>query len=408
MVYQKIAVKVFMLFFLLFFISTQAWALIDMPDMFNFDFRFNNPGARANAMGGAFIGLADDATAAYANPAGLTILTKPEISIEYKYGEHEEYFYAPVVGGDTTYFDYNVQGVSFLSFVYPANKATFTIYRHELINIESDYTHRYLPFSVWEKAKNHLNVTTYGLAMGLKFTNSFSAGLSVGFSQLDWCYLRQEFTNPSLSQPAFSTHTIDSEDVADQFSVSLMWNPFGEFNIGLIYRYGPTFETLYKWEYDSNLDGIYDQTYNTPNTLNIPDVYGFGMSYRFLSSLTVAADLNYVKYSDILDNFSTGYGTQTSNFEVDDGFEIHTGFEYVFTTTDIPFAVRGGYYYRPKHRIYYTGPTAVNPLLREKGEDEHIFSLGFGAVFENIQVDVAGSWGDYISEYTLSFVYRFE
>lgn len=99
MVYQKIAVKVFMPFFLLFFISTQAWALIDMPDMFNFDFRFNNPGARANAMGGAFIGLADDATAAYANPAGLTILTKPEISIEYKYGEHEEYFYAPVVGG---------------------------------------------------------------------------------------------------------------------------------------------------------------------------------------------------------------------------------------------------------------------------------------------------------------------
>ena len=33
-------------------------------------------------MGGAFLGLADDASAAEANPAGLTILRKPEVSVE--------------------------------------------------------------------------------------------------------------------------------------------------------------------------------------------------------------------------------------------------------------------------------------------------------------------------------------
>lgn len=59
---------------------------------FNLNFRFNNPGARANGMGGAFIGLADDATAAYTNPAGLTILTEPEVSIEYKIGEYDNTF----------------------------------------------------------------------------------------------------------------------------------------------------------------------------------------------------------------------------------------------------------------------------------------------------------------------------
>ena len=35
-------------------------------------FSFAPPGARSMALGGAFLGLADDATAAYANPAGLT------------------------------------------------------------------------------------------------------------------------------------------------------------------------------------------------------------------------------------------------------------------------------------------------------------------------------------------------
>ncbi|MBW1856357.1 MAG: hypothetical protein JRJ00_17135, partial [Deltaproteobacteria bacterium] len=42
-------------------------------------------GARAVGMGGAFIAVADDATAASWNPAGLTQLKKPEISFAYSY-----------------------------------------------------------------------------------------------------------------------------------------------------------------------------------------------------------------------------------------------------------------------------------------------------------------------------------
>ena len=33
-------------------------------------------------MGGAFVGVADDATAAFNNPAGLTVLNRPEVSAE--------------------------------------------------------------------------------------------------------------------------------------------------------------------------------------------------------------------------------------------------------------------------------------------------------------------------------------
>ena len=42
-------------------------------------------GARAVGMGGAFIGVADDATAASWNPAGLIQLEKPELSIVGEY-----------------------------------------------------------------------------------------------------------------------------------------------------------------------------------------------------------------------------------------------------------------------------------------------------------------------------------
>src|SRR5881394_4680018 len=54
----------------------------DIESLAGLQFNFGNPGARSLGMGGAFLGLADDASAAEANPAGLTILRKPEISVE--------------------------------------------------------------------------------------------------------------------------------------------------------------------------------------------------------------------------------------------------------------------------------------------------------------------------------------
>src|SRR3954454_4961070 len=55
---------------------------VDIEALSGLQFNFGNPGARSLGMGGAFLGLADDASAAEANPAGLTILRKPEVSLE--------------------------------------------------------------------------------------------------------------------------------------------------------------------------------------------------------------------------------------------------------------------------------------------------------------------------------------
>ena len=46
---------------------TVAQTAIQIPLQFD----FVNPGAKSLALGGAFTGLADDATAGFANPAGL-------------------------------------------------------------------------------------------------------------------------------------------------------------------------------------------------------------------------------------------------------------------------------------------------------------------------------------------------
>ncbi|MCJ7755499.1 MAG: hypothetical protein MUP13_13120, partial [Thermoanaerobaculales bacterium] len=50
-----------------------------------FEFSFSNPGARSLGLGGAFAALADDATAAFANPAGLVQLVSIEVSAELRH-----------------------------------------------------------------------------------------------------------------------------------------------------------------------------------------------------------------------------------------------------------------------------------------------------------------------------------
>src|SRR6188508_21365 len=64
----------------------------DIESLSGLQFNFGNPGARSLGMGGAFIGLADDASATEANPAGLTILRKTEFSVELRNYEEQQIF----------------------------------------------------------------------------------------------------------------------------------------------------------------------------------------------------------------------------------------------------------------------------------------------------------------------------
>src|SRR6185369_14434846 len=66
-------------------VSSPLFAITDEEIFRALTLNLTTPGARAIGMGGAFIGRADDATACETNPAGLTILSRPEISFEYRH-----------------------------------------------------------------------------------------------------------------------------------------------------------------------------------------------------------------------------------------------------------------------------------------------------------------------------------
>lgn len=403
--------------------ASNAQALIASPDVFGLDFRFNNPGARANAMGGAFISLADDATAAYTNPAGLTVLTKPEVSVEYKAGD-----YTTRVGdalGNTDY-EKSASGLSFLSYAYPAKNTTVTIFRHQLMNTKADFTWHDISRNDGSSEQSIYSVdsqvNTLGIGLGTKLGEQLSLGLAVGLAQLDYFSTGIRYslggTNPG---PNGKTKT-ESTDNAEQYTVSLLWNVAGELNLGMVYRQGPKFrlKDSTEWRFDPTADGGRGawQEMGTwaDGEFKVPDVYGLGLSYRFEPNLTVALDANYVEYSDLIDEFISNEGddfqaTQMEGFSLDDEIEVRLGIEYVLDVAGSPLALRAGYYYRPDHRVYFTGDLTQFPSGQniQKGDDDHIGSLGVGfLVSPALQVDLAASVGDMATEGFVSMVYRFE
>ncbi|HYR28505.1 MAG TPA: hypothetical protein VEU30_08570, partial [Thermoanaerobaculia bacterium] len=113
---------------------------VDIEALSGLQFNFGNPGARSLGMGGAFLGLADDASAIEANPAGLTILRKPEISIEGRNYQEQQTFttsgtFPDLVRTPFTYYSDRAQ-VSFASVVIPIKNFTVGAYYHEPLNTE--------------------------------------------------------------------------------------------------------------------------------------------------------------------------------------------------------------------------------------------------------------------------------
>ncbi len=386
--------------------SAQAM-VVSGPDILP-DFQFNNPGARSNAMGGAFIGVADDATAAFANPAGLTILTRAESSIEFKNSLHTSQIY--LENGQKYEFDHASFGTSFIGYAAPKGKNAIALYRHELVNLSEKVDKiSYTPNITTRLVNSELDIKaiTYGAAFAAKLLNSLSAGFSVGFTSMDYYYL-SDYT-VATNQSSFGTNSrVNSTASAENYTASILYSPAGFLNIGAVYRYGPEFDTTY---IDSSGNEV-------KNVINVPDIYGLGISLRIGSDLTIACDVNRVMYSDLVDDFyffdSTLVGTKNpwvrngSQFQVNDTTEVHVGFEYILDLAGTPVALRGGYFNKPDHTIHYTETRLTYLTKFRQGDDDNIYSAGIGTVIgENGQIDLAASIGDQVEEYVLSMVYRF-
>ncbi len=392
----------------------------DIESLAGLQFNFGNPGARALGMGGAFLGLADDASAAEANPAGLTILRKPEITIEARHYLEQQILTTSGTYPDLerTGFGHNSQNVqvAFASAVYPIkNKFTIGGYYHEpLRNSGGGYVVRLYDPLTGQVQKDvptfHFPRDNSGLISReecnrlRKEMNDIGACVEWGvvpfISALDveqrtWGVAAAWQVRPSLSigatvryqtfkEGAFASRLEDlggiyrisqvfvqatarrtesgglelREESDLTFGVGFKWLATDKISLGGVYKIGPKFKAPI-FASDATTNYLFETQADT--TFHIPDSAGLGVSLRPIPALTINVDAIHVTYSNLVDGFYASNRTIRevgAPFEADDVTELHIGGEYFFSTK-IPVAIRAGFWRDPAHSITYRGPLSV-------------------------------------------------
>ena len=380
--------------------STAAVAQnVDLESLTGIRFNFANPGARSLGMGGAFLALADDSSAAEANPAGLTGLTKRTVSVELRSHQTTQQLPATTFSlADLGSVPYSTQthrtnDVTFASVIVPVGNLTFAGYYHEPLvqrNAFSYQTNDQLTFYgkltptatptfvtgnqciaiVTTPGRGNdcaaifvapyqgnldINVRTYGVATGIKFGN-LSIGGAARYEKLSESTL---VSRAGLDTGAAGvgvigglTRTQESRDHDLTFSLGLQWlGADDRWGVGGVYKQGPKFSTTVT----SVVSG------GTPSAINadfhVPNVLGGGVFVRPIAPLTLTFDAVNVKYSNQADAFhSFTLANGNTLFASRNATELHVGGEWAIRHIGNAFYIRAGAWRDPAHGIFYNGP----------------------------------------------------
>ena len=438
----------------------------DIESLSGLQFNFANPGARALGMGGAFLGLADDASAVEANPAGLTILRRPEISLEVRnYMESQVMTTSGVYPNlNRTAFNHHSERaqIAFASAVYPIGRFTVGAYFHEplrnvgegavvpsedqfgrLIDVPSFHLPRGgTPVSAEEcenirqQQNDFFACVEWGLnpfvssidiqqrTWGLSGAWQVHPKLSVGATARYQTFREEALTlrvTPDLQTAQVTlqaTATVDEEgfyhpkeenDIT--FAAGLKWTPTEMLSFGASYKQGPRFAAPVFYG-DLQTGFALSEVWQTE--FHMPDVAGVGVSFRPIPVLTVNFDAVHITYSNLVDDFfsfSESVREAGAPYEMDDVTELRLGAEYAFTTR-VPFLLRAGVWQDPAHSMVYRGPLdsidrVAEAILYPEGEDQLHLTIGGGFAWPRFQIDFAYDTSEYYKVGSISAVTRF-
>lgn len=422
------------------------------------DFDFSQPGARSKGIGSAFVGAADDATAAVTNPAGLVQLPEMQISLEGRTMVKKSF---DVDWGAAKTGSINNEDETELSFVcfamplklykdFPINIA---VYYSKLASMENKIqlpSFAFLPTG----ALNELPKMDYQEYSAQKELDIYEAGLSFGTGFLDGklmvgggvsaLHLDIEgnyFSSGAIEiveAPIQEKFSIDDNDIRPSFRGGILFSPINKLTLGASVRVMPRMR--YETKYDTIITGYskkggsfnfeYDENLEKEQSLSIPDNYSLGLSYRITDKWTFFAEGRYIKYSDLMNDFDSTWrsafdfgGTDEGRYDIDDVIEPHVGTEYVFMLKDsTPLAFRLGSYYEPAHGLEFDASSldtkvvdsveAANAMenLLDGGDDIWHFTVGLGTVIKNkYQIDAAADFTEGATKNTfiLSTAYIF-
>ena len=381
-------------------------------------------GARALGMGGAFIGVADDATAASWNPAGLIQLETPEVSIVGAYNRRTEdttYDAFPKASGPQTVSTYEL---NYLSGAYP-----FTALNRNMIvslnvqhlydfNKDVSYSYSFVdtvgpPLSLQDNVKWDQDGAFRPIspAYAVQIVPSLSFGLTLNFwdngvydnywkskyrSNGSGTFVGFPFNVQTRIDERYETDglQIDSFEPSNweniNFNLGLMWNITNKVTLGAVFK--SPFEARLRHDFDFESTVVFPTNpgSNSQNVIrrretvrvDFPMSYGIGLAARLSDALTLDLDVLRTHWSDYVlidaqgNKINPITGKLQRDSDIDDTTQVRFGGEYLIIGKTVVIPLRAGIFYDPE-------PAERNP------DDFWGFSLGSGIAYKRYAFDLA-------------------
>jgi hypothetical protein len=266
-------------------------------------------GARAFGMGGAFLARADDATAASWNPAGLSYLRAPELSLV---GVHNSFTETQGLDSDSL----KGNSVDFAAFTYPIGagevRGAVQLSYQRALSFDGTRTQRgygALRDDEGNQIGTQLIRTDEGtsdggfdivaLGTGLRLSRHVRAGFTVnrwlsGYRQL---IERNIYNLPTTDIRPRREFDLDFRPSGWSFNFGLIVSPAENVNLAAVYKTSFTADvslTRARTDYYGTPQTISEVTTNAHSseavTLEFPSSFGFGVSWRPRDTLTLSAD----------------------------------------------------------------------------------------------------------------------
>lgn len=371
-------------------------------------------GARAMGMGGAFTAVADDATAASWNPAGLSQMTSSEFSLVYDmyqgdivWKDDEEiewsdgYSYTWQSVDDKGTMDYS--SIAFFSYSMPIElKNKNVVWQLSYSNLSSppDFENKYYyngtvyyqGVSIYTEdlqGENKLSgsgsfkTLTFSLASQL-FSN-FHLGISLNF-------LNTNYKENSSSNTIITTSLGDYEVSSSSYSRKYDFNDF-YFDFGFLYKtkyvsFGGVYHSGFKasGELSESYEDLSNPKENWKNDVDVewPSGYAFGLAFYPVKSFTFAIDYSKANWKDGKITFSDDSSYYFPYLDSDKQFNttsLRFGLEYVLLVKEnFVIPLRAGYFKEDRIASWFV--SAEKPKVDG-------WTIGSGLTVKNFQFDFA-------------------
>lgn len=401
-------------------------------------------GARALGQGGAFIAVADDATAASWNPAGLIQLESPEASIvgsflvtdqDFSVGPDAMDAGISIGDEDVTRWD-----VNFMSMAYPFRflntNFVAALNYHQIADFHMDLSFNQSledtspPPSIIDqninfKSSGGVGALSPGIAMLISPKLAFGLTVNIfddeffkshGWTESITASGQGELGNTNFST-LFKSKTSSRDYHGVNVSLGVLWDVWEKES--KLLTFGAVFHSPFTARFDQRTKAftqtlfegqdaqtlpVFDQKSRVK--LDTPMSIGLGLGFRYTDSLSFSFDVTWTDWSEWVQkvkvsdtpppfgqwNNSRPIGGGTEHDEIDDTVAVRFGTEYLIFREKEVLALRGGLFYEPRPSLgdpdeydEHGNPTDFN------GDPTDVwgFSLGVGFSTKRFSLDAA-------------------